>query len=378
MAWFWRAAANLIGRYTWATVVTQTMPKPIASTTSLSGHQPMPSAGSRRWLMLVHQLPPLPSNLRVRTWRRLQELGAIAVKQSVYVLPDTPESREDFEWLKVEIEGAGGEAIVYSADHVDPAAETALIEQFRHVRQQAYTELASELQRMQRTRGSHQGPTGRRRDLTRYRERFAAIERVDFFGSAGRDRVVTLLNDLEAASPSAGKGKGRRPAGGPAEGGQYDGRLWVTRPRPGVDRMASAWLIRRFIDSKARFGFITDVKSAGDALPFDMFGAGFGHEGDRCTFETITARFDIGDPAVARIAEIVHDLDLKDGKFGAPEASTLGLAIDGLQLSSMDDGVLLDQGMTLFEALYRSFGQSIRPSRPRSVVTKKHKASRPK
>lgn len=328
--------------------------------------------------MLVHQLPPLPSNLRVRTWRRLQELGAVAVKQSVYVLPDSPESREDFEWLKVEIEGAGGEAVVYSADHVDAAAEIALIEQFRQVRQQAYTELAGELQRLQRPRGSRPEPAGRRRNLTRYRQRFAAIERVDFFGSAGRDRVVTLLNGLDAATPSAAKGKGRPSAGGPADTVAYTGCLWVTRPRPGVDRMASAWLIRRFIDAKARFGFITDVKSAGDALPFDMFGAGFGHEGDRCTFETLAARFDIGDPAVARIAEIVHDLDFKDGKFDAPEAATLGMAIDGLQLSSMDDDVLLDQGMTLFEALYRSFGRSTRPSRPRSVVTRTPKGRRPK
>jgi hypothetical protein len=148
-------------------------------------------------LILVHQLPALPSNLRVRTWRRLQALGAVAVKQSVYVLPDTPESREDFEWVKVEIEGAGGEAIVYSADHVDAAAEAALIDQFREVRQHAYAELAGELQRMQRPRASPRQPSGRRRDLARYRERFAAIERLDFFGSAGRDRVVRLLADLE-------------------------------------------------------------------------------------------------------------------------------------------------------------------------------------
>ena len=315
--------------------------------------------------------------LRVRTWRRLQELGAIAVKQSVYVLPDTPETREDFEWLKVEIEGAGGEAIVYSADHLDPAAETALIEQFRQVRQQTYAELAGELQRIQRTAASRTDPSGRRRDLARYRERFAAIERVDFFGSAGRDRVMTLLNDLEAVAPPAGTPKGQRLAAVP-DAGRYEGRAWVTRPRPGVDRMASAWLIRRFIDSKARFAFITDVKSAGDALPFDMFGANFGHEADRCTFETLIVRFGITDAAVARIAGIVHDLDLKDGKFGAPEAATVGIAIDGLQLSTTDDGVLLEQGMTLFEALYRSFGQSIRPSRSRPVVPRKSKASRRK
>jgi hypothetical protein len=352
------------------------MRKPTATTRNVNRAQPAPGAGPRRWLILVHQLPPLPSNLRVRTWRRLQELGAVAVKQSVYVLPDTAGSREDFEWLKVEIEGAGGEAIVFSADHVDPAAEAALIEQFRQLRQQAYTELASELQRFQRPRASRPGPSGRRRDLARYRERFAAIERVDFFGSAGRDRVVALLADLEAAAPSAGKGKGQPARGRRGDAIHYDRRLWVTRPRPGVDRMASAWLIRRFIDSNARFAFITDVKAAGDALPFDMFGAGFGHEGDRCTFETLATRFGITDPAVARIAEIVHDLDLKDGKFGAPEAATLGIAIDGLQLSSMDDSTLLDQGMTLFEALYRSFGRSIRPSRPRSEAPRKHKGSR--
>ena len=353
------------------------MVQPSVATENLGRGQPVPAAGPRRWLVLVHQLPPLPSNLRVRTWRRLQQLGAMAVKQSVYVLPDTAESREDFEWLKVEIEGAGGEAIVYSADHVDPAADAALIEQFRHLRQQAYTELARELQRIQRPRASRRGTAGRRRDLARCRERFAAIERVDFFGSAGRDRVMTLLAELEATAASGAKGKGQ-PAMAGEDSIQYEGRLWVTRPRPGVDRMASAWLIRRFIDSKARFAFITDVKAAGDALPFDMFRAGFGHEGDRCTFETLTTRFGINDAAVARIAEIVHDLDLKDGRFGAPEAATLGIAIDGLQLSYTNDSLLLDQGMTLFEALYRSFCQAMRPSRPRSVATRAQKGSRRK
>lgn len=332
-----------------------------------------PTSPAPRWLILVHQLPATPSNLRVRTWRRLQELGAVAVKQSVYVLPDTPESREDFEWLKVEIEGAGGEAIVYTAQHVDAAAEAALIEQFREARQQAYTELASELRKTHRRTAGRQRPSGRRSDLSRYQQRFAAIERVDFFGSAGRDRVVTLLGDLEAASGMA-KAEGQ-PADDEVQ--RHDGRLWVTRPRPGVDRMASAWLIRRFIDANARFGFVADVRNAGEALPFDMFGAGFGHDRDRCTFETLAARFAIDDPAVARIAEIVHDLDLKDGKFGAPEAATIGLAIDGLQLSSMDDSVLLEQGMTLFEALYRSFGRSIRSARPRPAGAKTRTTRRP-
>src|SRR5215207_5053832 len=134
-----RARATDQGRYTRQQRL-HAMAKPLATTNNVSRAQPMPSAGPRRWLILVHQLPPTPSNLRVRTWRRLQDLGAVAVKQSVYVLPDTAATREDFEWLKVEIEGAGGDASVYSADHLGPAGEAALIDQFRHTRQQAYAE----------------------------------------------------------------------------------------------------------------------------------------------------------------------------------------------------------------------------------------------
>jgi hypothetical protein len=349
-----------------------------AASSAIRQRRPAINTAGRRWLLFVHQLPPSPSNLRVRTWRRLQELGAVAVKQSVYALPDNPESREDFEWLKVEIEGSGGTASVFSAEHVDTAAETALIEEFRSARQLAYAELAAELQRLRRAGQSRQPPAGRRRDLARYRQRFAAIERVDFFGSAGRDRVVALLAELEAAS-GAGDPKSKTQRANDGSTQDYAGRLWVTRPRPGVDRMASAWLIRRFIDAAARFGFLADVKAApANAVPFDMFGAGFGHQGDRCTFETLQARFDIRDPAVTRLAEIVHDLDLKDGKFEAAEVTTVGATIDGLQLSCADDERLLEHGMVMFEALYRSFADRVRPPRPRGVAAAKRRPSRRK
>ena len=325
--------------------------------------QSPPEAGRRRWLLLAHQLPATPSNLRVRTWRRLQDLGAIAVKQSIYVLPDSPESREDFEWLRVEIEGSGGEAVVFSARHLDAEAETALVEEFRRNRQAAYTELAAELQRVRPKAAGRRAPS-RLRELSRYRERFQAIERIDFFGSAGRDRVASLLTGLES------KRMQDQPAtAGGSDLAQYKGRLWVTRPRPGVDRMSSAWLIRRFVDGTASFAFVTDAKTAPpDAVPFDMYGTGFGHEGDRCTFETLVASFGISDRAVARLSEVVHDLDLKDGKYAAPEAATLGAAIDGLQMSCGDDHQLLDQGIILFEAMYRSFSQQGRPPRPRPVA----------
>jgi hypothetical protein len=206
------------------------------------------------------------------------------------------------------------------------------------------------------------------------RQRLAAIEQVDFFGSAGRDRVTTLVQKME------GRASGARRAtacGAPAGGIEaYRNRLWVTRPRPGVDRMGSAWLIRRFIDADARFGFVADREAAPrDAVPFDMFGVEFTHRGDLCTFEMLSETFGLADPALESIAAIVHDLDLKDGRFGSAAAPTVGVIIDGLRLAYADDQILLTHGMALFEALYRGAAQASRPSRPRPVVKRK---ARPK
>ena len=303
--------------------------------------------------MLVHQLPASPSNLRVRTWRRLQELGAVALKQSVYVLPDSATAREDFEWLKVEIEGSGGEAVVFVSDALDASAEAKLVEEFRKVRQGDYAELAAELQRMKKP--ARQG-RGRRDHVARYQQRLAAIERIDFFGASGRDRVVALVAGLEPKAEAASAGSGRASAAA-----EYRKRTWATRPLPGVDRMSSAWLVRRFVDPDAKFAFAADPQSApAGSVTFDMFGGEFTHRGRLCTFETLCARFAIDDDAVARLAQIVHDLDFKDDQYGAPETPTVGATIHGLQLSCADDHQLLEQGIALFEALYRSFAAARR------------------
>jgi len=328
---------------------------------------------TRRWLLFVHQLPSSPSNLRVRTWRRLQQLGALPVKQAVYVLPDTPNAREDLEWLKTEIKAAGGDASVFAADSVDTWSDDALVEEFRRSRQEAYGALAREVERILGRLTAPRRPRGTRAPAARrllevFRGRLTAIERVDFFGSAGRDRVTTVLKQLEekASDPP-------RPVGPPrterAEGQAYTNRVWVTRPRPGVDRMASAWLIKRFLDPAAHFAFAADRESVSQgAIPFDMFGVDFSHQGEGCTFETLCAVFAIHEPAVARIAAIVHDLDLKDGRFGAPEAATVGTVIEGLQLAIAEDDALLTQGMALFESLYRAFEQAARVAGPRAVA----------
>ena len=327
----------------------------------------------RRWLLFVHQLPTTPSNLRVRTWRRLQQLGAVPIKQAVYVLPDSPGAREDFEWLKVEVVGAGGQAAVFAADHVDAWSDDGLVEEFRRVRQEAYVELARQVEALLRRMGSTRPAAGTRapsatRVAETLRQRLASIEAVDFFGSAGRDRVVHLLAQIEQRRVRAHAGR-KVAASGAVDAAAYVNRLWLTRPRPGVDRMASAWLIRRFIDPGARFAFAADRSAVPEqGVPFDMFGVPFSHRGSGCTFETLCADFSLAEPAVIRLAAIVHDLDLKDGRFGAPEATAIGAVIDGLQLAYADDAALLDQGMILFDALYRAFGRSSAGTGPRRVA----------
>jgi hypothetical protein len=342
-----------------------------------------PVPGRRRWLLFIHQLPSEPSNLRVTTWRRLQQIGAMPLKQAVYVLPDTPDTREDFEWLKTEVKAAGGEATVFAADHVDAWSDDGLIEEFKRTRQQTYGELARDVDAALKRASSARRPGGTRAPALRrlldiFRERLVAAEKIDFFGSAGRDRVLGSLRQLEDRVA----GPGRRPASPGADPAgktaSFQGRLWTTRPRPGVDRMASAWLIRRFIDRQARFGFAADRESVPDrSVPFDMFGVEFSHQGDGCTFETLCSVFALDHPALPRIAGIVHDLDLKDGRFGAPECSTVGAMIEGLQLAYHDDEALLAQGMTLFESLFRAFEQAGRSTGPRLTARPRTKGFAP-
>jgi hypothetical protein len=329
----------------------------------------------RRWLLLVHQLPSTPSNLRVRTWRRLRQLGAVAVKQAAYVLPDSPPAREDFEWLKGEIEAAGGEASVFAADSVDGRSDDEIIEEFRRSREESYGKLGQEIERALRRVSKSRSPRRRpsvssRRRVEELERRLTDIESVDFFGSGGRDRVVSLLNRLKIETAGGPVAVMDSDAGARRE--EYRGRLWVTRPRPGIDRMASAWLIRRFIDSDARFTFAEDLASVPrDGVPFDMFGVELSHLGDRCTFETLQKKFGVEDAVVDRLAAIVHDLDLKDARFGAPETPAVGALIDGLQKLYADDDSLLAQGAIVFEALYRGLQQAARPTGPRRSAARR-------
>jgi hypothetical protein len=313
------------------------------------------SARQLRWLLLVHQLPPRPSNLRVRIWRRLQQIGAVALRGAVYVLPNTSESREDFEWIRTEISSRGGQVNILTAQAVDGYTDDELEAAFRRARATEFASLIQDIEgvrkRLVRDR-SRARVRADQRDLAKLRERFQALKAVDFFGSpaaADAQAALAAVEDLTIATASATPRPTTR-----LDPRSFRGRTWLTRPRPGIDRMASAWLIRRFIAPGARFAFGSLPAKRGQ-VPFDMSEVEFGHHGTDCTFETLMKRFAIRDRAAGRLGQLVHDLDLKESLYAVPEAPTIGRLVEGLRDSAASDASLIEDGIRVMEALYRSF-----------------------
>lgn len=328
----------------------------------------------RDWLVLVYQLPARHSPARVKAWRRLQRIGAVSLKNSAYVLPNSAEAREDFEWIKTEIIGIGGQAAVLAAEVLDGATRQEITDLFRAARGQDFEAIKKQagtiLERWRSRTPSR--PVGRRiaQTLRRLRERLREAEAIDYFDAPHRTEAARLLDELDRRLKRGHAMPVRQsPATATLDANDYRGRVWLTRPRPGVDRMSSAWLIRRFIDPKATFAF-GDKAGKAAMIPFDMFGAELGHQGALCTFETIAQKFGIDDPAVRWLGRIVHDLDLKENTFGVPESAAVGRMVEGLRRMHQDDDTLLGHGMMVFETLYRSFDERPPSQRPRR---RKHK-----
>lgn len=303
------------------------------------------------WLLLMFSLPASRASQRVAIWRQLQRHGAVPLRNSGYVLPNTPSNQERFEWLAVAIRNAKGKASVVQVQAIDDLPPKQLAQLFIEARSRDYETVMRELQQM-----SSHGVRRRDSRLAQLRKRFQEIAAVDFFDSPLRSRVETLLAKAETpqGEDSTRSREGRAKA-------NFKKRVWMTRPRPGIDRVSSAWLIRRFIDTKARFIFAPNAEDDKAAIPFDMFNAphGFGHHGEDCTFETLCKEFRIRDSKVARIAQIIHDADLGDEKFGRNEGSGLDEVLKGWASQGVSDQELLRRGMDLIEGLYHSVSQGI-------------------
>lgn len=323
--------------------------------------------GAPSWLIFFHTLPAKPVAARMRVWRRLARAGALHLKGSVYLLPHSEEHHELLTWLTQEIETLGGQADFVSVPRTATMASPDLVALFNQVRGQAYHALRPEMEALERALAAPPERLGQEAfkrlagQLRRLRERHREVAEVDFFGAA---QGATLAQDLEALEErlaglkAVGAGQTARPARPVVSARRrqdYQGRLWVTRPRPFVDRMASAWLIRRFVDPAARFGFTAEGQPLPpDAVGFDRQGAEFSHMGGWCTFEVLVKAFGLKDKALGRLAGIVHEMDLRDGKFNAPQARGAEEILRGVLRTAQDDHQALEKGMAVFEMLFAS------------------------
>jgi len=326
----------------------------------------------QEWMLLIHQLPPKPTSLRVRTWRKLQKLGAVSLKNSVYALPFSEKTHEDFQWLKQEIESAGGEAAVFRAGSVEGATDEEIVAAFRKERDEEYARLTAEFKGLagavrEQKRGGHLTAgriAGHEAELDRLHAELERVSATDFFGAGGRASAVAAYEQCREAlrssqSRGAAGATARAANDGTLDRSQYQGRRWVTRRNLHIDRLASAWLIKQFIDSRPRFYFVAEGETVEGGIPFDMFGAEFTHQGEDCTFETLIKRFGLaGDPALRELAEIVHDIDLKDNKFNRLEAAGLDAAVRGLGELLKDDRKLVRQAGVIFDGLYEYLGRN--------------------
>jgi len=310
-----------------------------------------------QWLLLIHQLPPSPAYLRVKTARQMQKIGAVAVKNSVYVLPNSDACQERFAWLAKEIVAGGGEATLCESSFVGATSNEAVRELFHAARRVDYEELAEDARAALKALGRSTNIAETKRAagesaLARLRRRLGDIVEIDFFGAPGRETVASLLTALgQRLAPEV-----HDPGGAPAPG-SVRGGVWVTRVGVHVDRIASAWLIRRFIDPDAKLKFVPAKgyqPSAGE-LRFDMFEAEYTHEGERCTFEVLAQRFGVADASVEAIGQVVHDIDVCDGRFGRPETPGVQRLINGIALTQPADEDRIALGAKVFDALYESW-----------------------
>lgn len=325
----------------------------------------------QEWLLIVHQLPQKPTKLRVRTWRKLRTLGAIPIKNSVYVLPFNEKTNEDFGWLKQEIESDGGEAALFRADSVEGATDKEIISLFRKERDEDYAKLTTELEGISGA-VREQCRTGSlsvnklveyESSIGKFRQELEGLLSIDFFTAPNRKKAqaafAKCLKELQSAKGKESKTAEDSTSSTGLNLAEYQNRRWVTRSNPHIDRLTSGWLIKRFIDNRPRFSFVAEGESVENAVTFDMIGANFTHQGEDCTFETLIKSFGLNnDSALRQLAEIVHDIDLKDNKFNRSEATGVNAVVRGIAAGGGDDNERLKQCLPLFDGLYQLFQSS--------------------
>jgi hypothetical protein len=301
---------------------------------------------SNKWLLLLYGLPTKKGAERVNLWRQLKKCGALPLKTSAYLLPDKMEHHERLQWLAQQVRDGGGEATIIHVTEIEGLAGEDIIRQFNEARAVDYNALRAALNTQIAQNRKHPSESFTA-DLERLTRHFGEIRKIDFFDCSRAQDVQMLLERAAALRSSKSKLPSQLVAG------KFIGKTWLTRPRPEIDRVGSAWLIRKFIDPKAKFVFSNERIKPSGAIPYDMFEAELSHHGDDCTFETLIKRFGITDKAILRIAEMVHDADLEDGKFQTAEGIGIDRVLKGWAKTGLSDDELLKRGGECFNALYQ-------------------------
>ena len=303
----------------------------------------MQTVKATSWLLLLFSLPTNRNTERVAVWRRLKKMGAVQIKTSTYLLPDEPAQYEQFQWLAQQIRDYGGDSTLVRAQEIEGLTREKVVAMFNDARAKDYVDLRKALQSFIARRKKMDAELAAA-ELERLTRQFREIRAVDFFDSARGHDVAMLLRRAE----------------GPKRAGQlqildakqYQAKTWLTRPRPEIDRVGSAWLISKIIDRKSKFVFASSADAVANAIPFDMLDAEFSHHGNNCTFETLIKRFAITDKAIAKIGEMVHDADLDDAKFQRVEAIGIDRVLKGWAKEGLPDEEILRRGFECFDALY--------------------------
>lgn len=313
---------------------------------SITSNTLFPVIDRNKWILLLYGLPTRKGAARVNLWRQLKKCGAISLKTSAYLLPDKPEHHERLQWLAQQVRDGGGEATIIHVTEIEGLNHEDIVRQFNEARASDYGVLLTALNDLihqNKKRSSDELPV----ELEKLTKQFEDIRRIDFFDCPRAQDVQMLLH--RAARFQGGKSKSSQRLAA----NKFQGKTWLTRPRPEIDRVGSAWLIRKFIDRKAKFIFNTDPARHPDAIPYDMFEVELSHHGDDCTFETLVKRFGITDKGVLKIAEMVHDADLEDGKFQTTECIGIDRVLKGWARSGLSDEELLRRGGECFDALHQ-------------------------
>jgi hypothetical protein len=299
-----------------------------------------------KWILLLYGLPTKKGAARVNLWRQLKKCGALPLKTSAYLLPDRAEHHERLQWLAQQVRDGGGEATLIHVTEIEGLNSKDIVRQFNEARAADYAALLGSLNELVAQNKKRPGDSFTA-DLEKLTRQFEDIRRIDFFDCSRAQDAQMLLKR------AAGLRDGKSKSAPTLAARKFLGNTWLTRPRPEIDRVGSAWLIRKFIDPNARFIFATDPAKHREAIPYDMFEVEFSHHGEDCTFETLVKRFGIMDKTVLKIAEMVHDADLEDGKFQTTGCIGIDQVLKGWAKSGLSDEELLKRGGECFDALYK-------------------------